>query len=104
MSMADMYWDQPTDLSQEEPDEQSRTDDSADDAAAEAAADADDVDQTPEGQLRHALSRVVLDDAASWRKALKDAGFSDEESRRLIFERLRPRGEGRTRATEERPD
>ena len=108
MSMADMYWDQPTGASQELPEEQrpmssaeSPPDEPAPEAPAANDAPATTTTELPasneDAALRVALSRIVLGDTAGWRAALRDAGFSEAEAGRLIFERLRPRDEGRGR-------
>jgi hypothetical protein len=48
--------------------------------------------------MRPALGRSRgRDEADEWRRRLREAGFSEAEAEKLIFERLRPRQEGRTR-------
>ena len=44
-----------------------------------------------------AASEAADTDVAAWPRLLQEAGFSPAEAARLIFERLRPRGEGRIR-------
>jgi hypothetical protein len=51
----------------------------------------------PDTQLNQALRRIEGDDVAAWQRLLEAAGFSPSEAQRLIFERLRPRDEGRRR-------
>jgi hypothetical protein len=106
--MADMFWDQPTDSVQEETNpprrrarraRTPRRPNTSEPPAGQTDDRHDQDDDTPEGRLRAALRRVVLDDAAGWHAALRAAGFSDAECRRLIFERLQPRAEGRARVS-----
>ncbi len=98
--MAEMYWDQPTepaesaDPSVEQPKRPRRRSRPA--ASASGETPGEQVSH-PEQQLREALDRVVLDDIGHWEEALRSAGFSHAEVRHLIFERLRPRDEGRVR-------
>jgi hypothetical protein len=40
---------------------------------------------------------AVRHDPATWRRFLQQAGFTPAEANRLIFERIRPRGEGLVR-------
>jgi hypothetical protein len=111
--MADLFWDQPTDPSDpsdenaegEPKPRRRRRDAGARDAAGrgrvgavsgEGGAEKDTPDT--DARLREALSRVVYGDTDEWERALRDAGFSDAQARHLIFERLRPRDEGRVRA------
>src|ERR671923_1133125 len=52
----------------------------------------------PEATMRPALGRARgRDESDEWRRRLREAGFSEAEAEKLIFERLRPRQEGRTR-------
>lgn len=62
--------------------------------------DGDIVDEgeSPDAVLRLALARLRYEDAAQWLKLLEQAGFSHAEAGRLIFERVRPRAEGRARS------
>jgi hypothetical protein len=46
-----------------------------------------------------ALDDAVRHDAATWRRFLQQAGFTPAEANRLIFERVRPRGEGLVRTS-----
>ena len=50
-----------------------------------------------EARVRSALDRVVLADSHEWKALLEQAGFTPAEAGRLIFERVRPRDEGRDR-------
>ena len=54
--------------------------------------------EAPDAFLRQALARLRLEDTAEWLRLLEQAGFSHAEAGRLIFERVRPREEGRTRS------
>ena len=50
-----------------------------------------------EARVRSALERVKLADSHEWKALLEQAGFTPAEAGRLIFERVRPRDEGRVR-------
>lgn len=88
-----MFWDGPTgpvDASQfDDGPEQEEPPDAGSSTPSESGSTQEDLDD--------ALRRVVLDDIAGTRDALGRAGFSESEANRLIFERQRPREEGRRR-------
>jgi hypothetical protein len=98
VNMADMYWDQPTDASQEQASvpEPEEPPDNAEEPSPPKPLSAPP-EREPDEHLHDALRRVVLDDVAGYEQALRDAGFSEAEARRLVFERMRPREEGLTR-------
>lgn len=97
MNMADMYWDQPTDASQEEPDSPDPGEPPEEHEETPPTPLPAPPEMEPDEQLHAALISVVMDDVAGYEQALRDAGFSEAEARRLVFERMRPREEGLTR-------
>ena len=104
MDVADVFWASSTDSngdSGSEPDEAEPPGKGAvdlDENRGAGTPDAPVADADGEARRgRAAVESPTATEMASWPHLLEEAGFSRSEAARLIFERLRPREEGRAR-------
>ena len=99
VDQSELSWASAADSAGErEPGPEETVDGRQEEAGEDAAAGSPDTSSEADGPA--AGPRAALDTRAiaAWRTALERAGFSPAEAERLIFERMRPRGEGTARS------